>query len=324
MKVIVYLFDADGEDREIELDKNILSNINDKQLLWVNILERDEATLKKVASVLHLENVPLRGVLRVYERPKIYKFADFYHFFIISVETGEGGALRSIPIDFLVGKNFVVTVHDGDVKYLQDFVRRERGESQIGELDAESFVATMLDLHIASYFRVLERVEHQVDKMDERILEKELEDDEFLEQMVDLRREVSKLRRWFLPHRDLFFTLSRSDFRRIAESDSFESFQQLNEHFESAVDSIESSRDTVLSLFDLYTTKSSHRMNNAMRRLTFTTLTVGGLGVIAGVFGMNFEVGFFKSAESGFWMTIGAMAILAVITASVAYYRRWI
>jgi magnesium transporter len=160
--------------------------------------------------------------------------------------------------------------------------------------------------------------------MDERILEKELEDDEFLEQMVDLRREVSKLRRWFLPHRDLFFTLSRSDFRRIAESDSFESFQQLNEHFESAVGSIESSRDTVLSLFDLYTTKSSHRMNNAMRRLTFTTLTVGGLGVIAGVFGMNFEVGFFKSAESGFWMTIGAMAILAVITASVAYYRRWI
>ena len=107
-------------------------------------------------------------------------------------------------------------------------------------------------------------------------------------------------------------------------NDSFESFQQLNEHFESAVDSIESSRDTVLSLFDLYTTKSSHRMNNAMRRLTFITLTAGGLGVIAGIFGMNFEVEFFKSAETGFWITIGGMAILAVITASGAFYRRWI
>lgn len=324
MNVVVYLFDANGEDREVELNENILNNVNDKHLLWVNILERDEATLKYVANTLHLKKVPVRGVLRVYERPKIYKFADFYHFFIVSVEAGEGGALRSIPIDFLVGKNFVVTVHDGDVKYLQDFVKRERGESQIGELDAESFVATMLDLHIASYFRYLERIEHQVDKLDERILETDLEDAEFLEQMVSLRRDVSKLRRWFLPHRDIFFTLSRPDFKRIADSDSFESFQQLNDHFESAADSIESSRDTVLSLFDLYTTKSSHRMNNAMRRLTFITLTAGGLGVIAGIFGMNFEVEFFKSAETGFWIAVGGMIILAAITASVAYHRRWI
>ena len=65
-------------------------------------------------------------------------------------------------------------------------------------------------------------------------------------------------------------------------------------------------------------------MNNAMRRLTFITLTAGGLGVIAGIFGMNFEVGFFKSAETGFWMAVGGMIILAAITASVAFHRRWI
>jgi magnesium/cobalt transport protein CorA len=323
MKVIVYLFDADGDDREIELKENILSNVNDKQLLWANILERDEATLKNVASILHLENIPLHGVLRIYERPKIYKFADFYHFFIISVEYGEGGSLRSIPIDFLVGKNFVVTIHEGDVKYLQDFVRHERGESQIGELDAESFVATMLDLHIASYFRALERVEHQVDKMDELILEKDLEDVEFLGQMVNLRRDVSKLRRWFLPHRDIFFTLSRPDFRLIANSDSFESFQQLNEHFESAVDSIESSRDTVLSLFDLYMTKSSHGMNNAMRRLTFITLMVGGMGVIAGVLGMNFEEEFFKDSYL-FWWVVAAMTVMSTGITLLARHKRWI
>lgn len=323
MKLIVYLFDADGEDREVELNENILSKVGDQQLLWVNILKRDEATLKQVASVLGLEKIPLRGILRVYERPKIYKFPDFYHFFIISVETGEGGALRSIPIDFLVGKNFVVTVHDGDVKYLQDYVKRERGESQIGELDAESFVHTMLDLHIASYFRVLERIEHQVDKLDEQILSKDIEDEVFLEQMINLRRDVSKLRRWFLPHRDIFFTLSRPDFKRIAASDSFENFQQLNEHFESAVSSIESSRDTVLSLFDLYTTKSSHRMSHAMRRLTFITLMVGGTGVIAGVLGMNFEEKFFKESYL-FWWVVGAMIALSTGITLVARHKRWI
>ena len=322
MKILVYLFDANGEDRQVELNENILSSINDKQLLWINILERDEAMLESVTKALSLEKVPMRGILRIYERPKIYKFADFYHFFIISVETGEGGVLRSIPIDFLVGKNFVVTVHDGDVKYLQEFTRREKGERHIGDLDAESFVATMLDLHIVSYFDVLEKIEKEVDEMDENILRRDLEDEEFLKQMVKLRNEVSKLRRWFLPHRDIFYSLSRPDFKKAADADSLENFQLLNEHFESAVDSIESSRETVLSLFDLYTTKTSHRMNFLMKRLTFITILVGSMGVIAGVLGMNFEEEFFKNANA-FWFVIVGMLTLSILITFYARKKNW-
>ncbi len=323
-KILAYLFDADGSDQEIDLKDNTFDEINDRQLLWVNILERDPDAVKRVATVLHLENVPIKGVLRTHERPKIFKFKDFYHFFIVSVENDKEGKICSIPIDFLVGKNFVVTVHDGDVQYLQDFTKLNKGETHIGELDAESFVATMLDLHIVSYFNVLERIEKQVDKMDEEILRKDLEDEEFLEQMVTLRAEVSKLRRWFLPHRDVFYALARPDFKEIADSDSFENFKTLNEHFESAVDSIESSRDTVLSLFDLYITKNSHLMNKTVKRLTFITLMVGGLGAIAGVWGMNFEVEYFKMAETGFWMTITAMFVLALGLTFLAKMKNWI
>ncbi|MDQ3713908.1 MAG: magnesium transporter CorA family protein [Acidobacteriota bacterium] len=324
MKTVVYLYDVDGTEREVDLDQGVINNLNDRQLLWVNILERDLETVKGVTTALKLTNVPIKGILRTHERPKIFKFQDFYHFFIVSVEADENGNIRSIPIDFVVGKNFVITVHEGDVKYLQDFVKREKGQRHIGELDSESFVATMLDLHIVSYFRILEKIERDVDVMDEKILEKDLEDEEFLKQMVGLRNEVSKLRRWFLPHRDIFYSLSRPDFREIAESDSYENFKTLNEHFESAVDSIESSRDTVLSLFDLYTTKNSHLMNKTIKRLTFITLLVGGLGAIAGVWGMNFEVEYFKSAETGFWLTISAMVFLILGLTTIAKLKNWI
>ncbi len=179
----------------------------------MNILERDEETVRYVTQTLHLEKVPIKGILRIAERPKIFKFKEYYHFFIISVEMDENDNLRPIPIDFLVGKNFVITVHDGDVNYLQEFAKRERGEAGIGELDAESFVATMLDLHIVSYFRVLEDIEETVDRMDDRILQRDLRNEEFLNQMVRLRNNVSRLRRWFLPHRDIFYALSRPDFK---------------------------------------------------------------------------------------------------------------
>lgn len=323
MSILTYLYDADGTDREIELDKSVLETLNDQQLLWVNILERDETTVKRVTETLRLESVPVKGILRVSERPKIYKFKDYYHFYIISVEMNEEKKLRAIPIDFLVGKNFVVTVHDGDVSYLQEFARRERGENSIGELDAESFVATMLDLHMVSYFRVLEDIEAVVDKMDDQILQRDMRDEEFLTQMVVLRGNVSKLRRWFLPHRDIFYQLSRPDFKRIAESDSAENFQTLNQHFETAVDAIESSRDTVLSLFNLYTTKTSHRMNSTMKRLTFITLLVGGMGVVAGALGMNFQESFFNYSD-GFWIAIGLMILLTGSLTLIAWRKNWI
>lgn len=322
MKILVYLYDADGTEREVNLKENILDEITDQQLLWINILERDADALRQVKAALNFEKMPVKGILRTHERPKIYKYKDFYHFYIISVENDAAGIIRPMPIDYLVGKNFVVTVHEGDVRYLQEFTRNVESETHIGDLDAESFVATMLDLHIVSYFRVMEKLEREVDELDDKILLKDLEDDEFIKQMVKLRGQVSKLRRWFLPHRDVFYSLSRPDFKEIAESDSFENFKTLNEHFESAVDSIESSRDTVLSLFDLYTTKTSHRINNTMKRLTFITLLVGGMGVIAGVLGMNFEEEFFKVRDL-FWIVIAAMVGITSGLTFVAWKKRW-
>jgi Mg2+ and Co2+ transporter CorA len=174
-----------------------------------------------------------------------------------------------------------------------------------------------------SYFRALEIIERRVDKLDESVLKKEMETDDFLSEMVSLRRDVSKLRRWLLPHRDVIYTLSRGDFIPVAESDSHEQYTMLNRHFESAVEAIESSRETVLSVFDLYATKSAKLMNVFIQRLTFLTLVVGTLSVIAGILGMNYKVEFFDS-PSGFWFTIAGMVLVAIGLTIFARLKRWI
>lgn len=324
MEVAVYLYDAKGCDEILKLEEVNLRKLHDKQLLWIDILKREKDVIERVASVLDIEDVPIKSILDVSERPKLDKFENFYRFFIVAVQTDGKGKLDRAPIDFLVGKNYVVTIHDGEVEYFEEFRKREKGETQIGEMDTESFVASLLDLHLVWYFRSIEKLELKVDHLDEKILKRDLNEQEFLHEVVELRRMASRLRRWFLPHRDVFYALSRSDFRQIAESDSVEQFRMLNQHFESAVDAIEHARDTIISLFELYSTKNANRMNNAMQRLTFITLVAGALGVIAGTFGMNFEVGFFKSAETGFWLAIGGMTLLVVIFTTLAKYRNWI
>ena len=64
-------------------------------------------------------------------------------------------------------------------------------------------------------------------------------------------------------------------------------------------------------------------MNNQVRRLTFVTLIVGGLGAIAGVWGMNFEVEYFKLAEVGFWWTIVGMGFYVLGAILFGKFLRW-
>lgn len=324
MKIKTYFYDSKGHNKEIEFGEEICRNLNNNQLLWVDVLEREKETLEYVTSVLKFKNISTRDLANEFERPTLDKFEHYYRFFINSIHLDTNGKISRVPIDFLVAENIIITIRTVEVAYFSEFRDLDKDETHIGKLDTESFVATLLDLHIVSYFRAIESIEHRVDKFDDRILTRDLKDEDFLSEMVKLRRDVSKLRRWLLPHRDVIYALARPDFRQIAESDSAGHFQNINQHFEGLVDAVESARDTVLSLFDLYTTRASHKMNNAMQRLTFITLTAGALGVIAGTFGMNFEVEYFKSAETGFWLTLGGMAFLVIVLTIVAKFKGWI
>lgn len=323
METKVYLYDANGSDKEIKWEDIDLQSINDNQILWINVFKRDETIVRQITDKLQIKNVPLKSLLKVNERPKLDKFEEFYRLFIVSVDAGEDERLRSIPIDFLIGKNFVITIHDGEVEYFKEFRKREKGETNIGELDADSFVASLLDLHIVTYFRAVELIEKEVDELDDQILCKEVNYQKFLSQMVKLRGNVSKLRRWLVPHRDVFYPLTRPDFFPVGDTDSIEHFKLVSEHFENAVDSIESSRETVLSLFDFYATKSSQEMNELVQKLTFVTVLLGSLGVAAGILGMNFKLDFFDS-ENGFWHTLLGMGGFFLLTIVTARWRKWI
>jgi Mg2+ and Co2+ transporter CorA len=227
------------------------------------------------------------------------------------------------PLDFIVGKNFVMTIHDDEVDYFVDFRKREMGETMFGRLSSESFVATLLDLHLVSYFQAVAAIERQVDKLDSKILKKDLETDEFITQMVLLRRDVSRLRRWLIPQRELIYSFLRADFQQIAEDDTRELFKTLEAHFENAVDAIDGSREAALSAFDLYATKSAQLTNIFIQRLTFLTLVTGTLGVVAGILGMNYKVDFFDS-PNGFWLTVVGMIFFTVGATIYARRRRWI
>jgi len=321
--VKAYLYDATGQDEEVDLDDVDVGKLREKQLLWVNVSARDEKLLNEITQHLGVKNVPCKAVLDDTGRPEVERFEDFFRFCVDSVLAEDGRSLKKVMVDFIVGKNYVVTIHSGTLKYLDEFRERDKGESQLGELDAESFVASLLDLNIVTYFDALERIEREVDDLDELVLKEDVETGKFLEKMVSLRRETSQLRRWLMPQREVYYSLSRPDFQQVSESNSSEHYQMLNQHFETAVEAIEHARETVISVFELYATKTSHLTNILVQRLTFLTLMTGSLAVIAGILGMNFKADIFE-LEYGFWITVAGLFFLAIGLAIFARFKRWI
>ena len=90
------------------------------------------------------------------------------------------------------------------------------------------------------------------------------------------------------------------------------------------MDAVENARDLVVGTFELYSSRSAERTNDTMRVLTFVTVLLGTLALVAGVLGMNFQAPFFETGGRGFWTAVGAMAAAAVAALALARWRRWI
>lgn len=322
-KIEAKLYDASGSDEMVQLDSIDPAKLNDNQLLWVNVLARDPDLIRSVLERFSIKGLSVHSLEKESRRPHLENYDDHFRFCIDSVKVSKDGKPERQQLDLIVSKNLVITIHDDRVDYFDEFQKREKGETRFGELNAESFVATLLDLHIVTYYRALEAIEGRIDVLDAKVLKTEIQTDQFLADISDLRKDIAKLRRWLLPHRDIFYAFTRPDFQQIAESGSTGHYALLNQHFDSAVDAIEHSRETVLGSFDLYATKSSQLTNTFIQRLTVITMIIGAMGVIAGVMGMNYKVEFFD-APNGFWVTITGMAVIAIAIAIFAKIRNWI
>ena len=127
------------------------------------------------------------------------------------------------------------------------------------------------------------------------------------------------MRKAVWPARDLLGTLERAEHPRLSEAvQPF--WRDAHDHAVQAADTVDSLRDVVASVHDLYLAMLSHRMNEVMKVLTIMGSIFIPLTFIAGVYGMNFSYMPELQAEYGYFVALGAKAALGVALA--AYFRR--
>lgn len=320
------LFDADGDDCRIDEDAIDLSSLGPRQLLWIDLQDNaagDAAPiLERLLPRLGLEK-GREALAGLDGHPRLLNFGDWFLVEVSAVEHGDRLAFGGRGLALVCGDDFVLSLHRGPVGILDQLYAREHGETRIGTLRAESFTASLLDWQVESYLHAVSHLEESVDRIEVAILGS-TGYTEYLPELAQLRRGASRLRRMLAPHRHVFGALARPDFRPDDEGAAEKQFVALEQRFERAMDAVEVARELVVGSFELFTTRSAQRTNDTMRVLTFVTVLLGTLAVVAGVLGMNFKAPLFDSGAAGFWLSLAAMGAFAIAALLIARLKKWL
>jgi magnesium transporter len=316
--VAVVLYDAERTDRRVSLAEVDLQRLNAEQLLWIDVTGEDDAVLTDRA--LSLESETLHAFADPPAEPSFFSHENYTH--IVVLASGHD-ALSEQPsaLHCLVGSNWVLTVHRQPLDFLGRFDERVRGDSELGRLDGHSFLAAILQEHVASYLDELRPIEATLDRIDLRAMTGRIDEEDLLRELIHTRVRVAKLRRMLEPHRALFALLARTEFAVLAGSRAASDFEALNVFLERALQGMEATREMITGSFEIYTTWTAHGTNKVIKRLTVVSVALLPPTLLAGIMGMNSLPRAFVSGMA-FWISLAVIAALPTIVLAMARRQR--
>ena len=231
--------------------------------------------------------------------------------------------VASDPIIFILGEQWLVTVHKGPVAYFEEFRERDRGESLLGRLTPLALAGSLIDWHLEEFHQEAEQIERQLDELDSQILHQRSRKSPLVE-LSKLRRSSARLRSRLEWHRPLVHGMLRPDFYPAANEAQSDFFHTLEAHFNRAEEALDRARELVVGSFDLYATRTAQNTNDLVRALTIVTVAIGLSAALAGIFGMNFDIPFFHTGIRGFVIVTTAMISVALALFWYARLRDWL
>ena len=317
-----FVFD-EQQSEQVEDWRAAIERLDRGQLLWLALHDPTEQEVAALRKTLDLGEALAH---RLEEHPRSASVADEGErmYVTLYVVNSGGDAPELVPIECVLGVNWIVTAYRERADVLEEFFERVQGGGQVGALDAPSFVATILDWIVSSYLRALDDVERELEDLDARVMTNTPKmATEDLNRLVEIRRTIGTLRRALAPHREVVVSLSHPELDQLSSEQSGQRFADLERRVIQALDAAREAKESTFGSFDLLVTRIGQRTNDIMKLLTLVTVILLPATVLGGIMGMNFQVGLFDLAWV-FWVVIATMLAIAVVVLSFARVRNWI
>jgi magnesium transporter len=175
---------------------------------------------------------------------------------------------------------------------------------------------SLIDIIVDSYFSILEKIGSVLNDIEEELVTSP--DQNTLMQIQYSKRNIIHLRKTIFPIREILNTLIRGDTDMIEDS-TLLYFRDVYDHVIRIIETVESYRDMVSGLLDIYLSSVSNKMNEIMKVLTIIATIFIPLTFIAGIYGMNF---LYMPELQWRWSYLIVWIVIITITGSMVYFFR--
>ncbi|MEP6892423.1 MAG: CorA family divalent cation transporter [Gaiellaceae bacterium] len=302
-----------------------LGKLRASSLLWIDIDDPSAMAAAELRDALAL-TPESEGRLESPTGESFFKdFGSYMHLTTLAPRAKDGPEATDIStIECLVGENWIVTAHDQPAEVLEEFAKLAGGSGDVGALDGPTFLATLLEWVLHEYAVAFETIETQLEAFDVRAMKStQMSAEDGIARLVDLRSDIGSLHRSLMTHRRPLAALGHAELGALSSEESAERFTGLLVQFESTVNAARDARESVVGSFDVLLARTGQRTNEIVKVLTLTSVILLPGTAIAGIMGMNFNVGLFTHPAL-FWVVVGAVGLIAAMTLSVAKLRHWL
>jgi magnesium transporter len=257
---------------------------------WIDVEGLHETHLiQNIGESLGLHPLVMEDILNVDQRAKMEEF-DNYVYIVLKMFHLKDNSSEITPeqVSIVLGKNFVATFQEGiegdTFHEIRERIRNNKGI--ITKMTPDYLVYSIIDSIIDSYFSVLEKFGDRIETLEEELVNDP--EKHTLTEIYRLKREMLYLRKSVWPLREAISRLERGESDLITRSTHLY-LRDVYDHTINVLDTIETYRDMLSGMIDIYLSSISNRLNETMKYLALISTIFIPMTFIASIYGMNFE-----------------------------------
>jgi magnesium transporter len=290
-KITVIDYDeAVFQEKELKTVEECFSYKDKPTTTWINIdgLHQKDV-LEKLSDCFGLHPLVMEDIMNTDQRPKMEDYTDYLYIVLkMLYYNDEENRITTEQVSLIIAPHTVISFQEGlegDVfGPLRERLRNDKG--RIRKMGADYLAYSLIDAIVDSYFTIVEKLGERIELLEEELISDP--DTKTLHEIHYLKREMIFLRKAVWPLRELINMLMRGESPLIHESMKIY-FRDVYDHTIQVIDTVETLRDMVTGMLDIYLSSVSNRLNAVMKVLTIIATIFIPLTFIVGVYGMNFR-----------------------------------
>lgn len=326
LPVLITVIDYDAtyfQEKQVDQISECFPFRDTETVTWINVDGLGNPKLiEDLGECFTIHPLILEDIFNTGQRPKMEDLGEYIYLNLkmLTYLTTEK-EIKIEHISMVIGKNFLISFQE-DIGDIFDPVReRIRKDGRIRKFGPDYLAYALIDAIVDNYFAVMEKLEDQVEDLEEELVLSPTQ--ESLQKINRLKKDMIFLRKSVWPLREMINNLERSESPLIKESTKIY-LRDVYDHTIQVIDTLETFRDMVSGMIDIYLSGLSYKMNEIMKVLTLIATIFIPLTFVVGLYGMNFKNMPEIDWEFGYYSVLVVMVFMVV--GMLTYFRRkkWI